>query len=242
LGKLTVQSVSLGFVNSANTNIDRTIRKQNILQKASGEAIPDWKIFMLIAHKLGFKDNFNYHTPENIFNEYKEMTKLNNYMDISKIDYKPLENKSFRWGNTITYFLTKDSKANLYFVENKLLSEKSSLDYPFILLTGRTRDQWHTGTKTLNVNNLLKYKELNFCEINIFDAQKLNIINGDNIKVISKRGELYTKALVTKNIRKKTIFIPISNKKINYLTNDLFDRFSLQPDYNHSAVKIEKII
>lgn len=37
------------------------------------------------------------------------------------------------------------------------------------------------------------------------------------------------------------IFIPISNREVNYLTNDLLDKESLQPDYNHSAVKIEGV-
>jgi ferredoxin-nitrate reductase len=59
--------------------------------------------------------------------------------------------------------------------------------------------------------------------------------------VISKRGEFITKALITEDIHEKCIFIPISNRDINYLTNDLLDRESLQPDYNHNAVMIEKI-
>ena len=97
------------------------------------------------------------------------------------------------------------TKGNLFFVENKLLSEKTNLEYPFILLTGRTRDQWHTGTKT----NL--------------------------------PATLLTKAFVTDRILEKTIFIPISNREINYLTNDLCDKESREPDYNHSAVKVEKV-
>jgi len=115
------------------------------------------------------------------------------------------------------------------------------LDYPFILLTGRTRDQWHSGTKTNLPQTLLKYKELNFCEIHPEDAQRLGINNKDEIKVISRRGELVTKAHITEKINQKNIFIPISNREVNYLTNDLLDSVSLQPDYNHSAVRIEKV-
>jgi len=61
------------------------------------------------------------------------------------------------------------------------------------------------------------------------------------IEVSSRRGKLHTKVLVTDTIRAKSIFIPISNREINYLTSDLLDKESLQPDYNHSAVKVEKI-
>lgn len=162
-------------------------------------------------------------------------------MDIYKTSYDSLEEKPFVWGEEIKEFLTPNKKGNLHFVENKLLSEKASLKYPFILLTGRTRDQWHTGTKTNLPTTLLKFKELNFCEINPDDAKELKIEDGDEIIVRSIRGELKTKALITETIRPKMIFIPISNREINYLTNDLLDSESFEPDYNHSAVQLEKI-
>jgi ferredoxin-nitrate reductase len=126
-------------------------------------------------------------------------------------------------------------------VENRVLSEKTSLEFPFILLTGRTRDQWHSGTKTNLPRTLLKHKPLNFCEINSKNAKDLGIKDGDNIRIISKRGQIESVALITDDIKLDTIFIPVSNRKINYLTNDLYDKDSLQPDYNHSAVKIIRL-
>jgi len=230
-----------GEKEGTQTNLDRTITKQEKLTRTSIECKPDWEIFQLIAQSLGYKDAFHFQNPKEIFQEYQEMTKLNGYMDMSEISYEELNTKPFVWGEKIKEFLTPDKKGNLFFVQNKLLSEKTSLEFPFILLTGRTRDQWHSGSKTNLPRTLLKYKELNFCEINTEDAKHMNIKNGDRIVVSSLRGELITKALVTEKIREKTIFIPISNRNINYLTNDLLDKESLQPDYNHSAVKIEKI-
>jgi ferredoxin-nitrate reductase len=230
-----------GEKEGTQTNLDRTITRQERLTRQSIDSKPDWEIFQLIAQELGFKEAFNFKNPKEIFLEYQEMTKLNGYMDIHKADYDELSNNAFIWGEKIKGFLTPDKKGNLFFVENKLLSEKTSLEYPFILLTGRTRDQWHSGTKTNLPATLLKFKELNFCEIHPNDAHNLNIKDGDAIKVVSKRGELITKALVTESINEKNIFIPISNRDVNYLTLDLYDAESLQPDYNHSAVKILKI-
>lgn len=169
------------------------------------------------------------------------MTKLNDYMDIGEADYDVLGSIPFIWGEKIKHFLTPEKKGNLFFVENKLLSERTTLQYPFVLLTGRTRDQWHSGTKTNLPATLLKNKELDFCEIHPNNAKELHIKDGEEIKIISKRGELVSKAYVTEDIKEKTIFIPVSNRKINYLTNDLLDKESLQPDYNHTAVRIEKI-
>ncbi|QOY50984.1 molybdopterin oxidoreductase family protein [Candidatus Sulfurimonas baltica] len=230
-----------GEKEGTQTNLDRTITKQEKLTRTSIECKPDWEIFKLLACGLGYEKEFDYANTKEIFQEYQEMTKLNNYMDMSEISYDKLAAQPFIWGKDIKTFLTPDKKGNLFFVENKLLSEKTNLEFPFILLTGRTRDQWHSGTKTNLPKTLLKYKELNFCEINPEDAEILNIKNGDAIKVISRRGELTTKALITDTIREKTLFIPISNRDVNYLTNDLLDRESLQPDYNHSATRIERV-
>jgi ferredoxin-nitrate reductase len=230
-----------GEKEGTQTNLDRTITKQEKLTRVSIDCKPDWEIFQLIAKELGYKKEFDYKCTQDIFEEYKNMTKLNNHMDIADASWEKLSKEPFVWGEEIKDFLTPDKKGNLFFVENKLLSEKSSLEYPFILLTGRTRDQWHSGTKTNLPQTLLKYKDLNFCEINSQDAKNLNIKDGDEIKIISKRGEISSKALVTDNINQKTIFVPISNRDVNYLTNDLLDKESLEPDYNHSAVKIEKI-
>lgn len=233
-----------GEKEGTQTNLDRTITKQEKLTRTSIDCKSDWEIFQLLAQELGYKEAFNFSSPKEIFEEFQEMTKLNPHLNIYETSYEKLAIEPFIWGEDIRknmQFFTKDNKANLFFVENKLLSEKASLQFPFILLTGRTRDQWHSGTKTNLPRTLLKYKELNFCEINPINAKNLGIQDGDEIKVISNRGELITKALITETIKEDTIFIPISNREINYLTNDLYDKESLQPDYNHSAVRVERV-
>jgi ferredoxin-nitrate reductase len=234
-----------GEKEGTQTNLDRTITKQEKLTRTSIDCKADWEIFQLLAQELGYKFAFNYENPKQIFEEFQQMTKLNNHMDIHKTSYEQIKEKPYIWGEDIYEkgeFLTENKKANLFFVENKNLSEKTSKEYPFILLTGRTRDQWHTGTKTNLPKTLLKYKELNFCEINPVNALELGILDGDEIKISSKRGEIFSKALITADIKEDTIFVPVSNREINYLTNDLLDPESFEPDYNHSAVKIEKVV
>jgi ferredoxin-nitrate reductase len=231
-----------GEKEGTQTNLDRTITKQERLTRTSIDCKPDWEIFQLLAQQLGFKKAFNFSSTKEIFEEFQDMTKLNNHMDIHEASYAELNEKPFIWGEKIKRFLTPDAKGNLHFVENKLLSEKTSIEYPFVLLTGRTRDQWHSGTKTNLPTTLLKFKPLDFCEIHTNDALELGIEYGDSIEIISKRGKIRSTAIVTENIRERTIFIPISNLEINYLTNDLLDSQSQQPDYNHSAVKIQKVI
>lgn len=242
---LRLPAAPWGEKEGTQTNLDRTITKQEKLTRVSIDCKADWEIFQLIAQKLGYQKEFNFNSSLEIFEEFKEMTKLNPHLNIYETSYDELKTKPFVWGEKIREnkeFFTENKKANLFFVENKVLSEKTSKEFPFILLTGRTRDQWHSGTKTNLPRTLLKHKPLNFCEINPKNAKELGIKNADNIKIISKRGEIESIAHITNDIKLDTIFIPVSNRKINYLTNDLYDKESLQPDYNHSAVRIEKIL
>jgi len=136
-----------GEKEGTQTNLDRTVTKQEKLTRSSIDCKADWEIFQLLAQELGFSKEFNYSCSQDIFEEFQEMTKLNPHLNMSETSYKKLRKEPFIWGEEIRKekeFFTENKKANLHFVQNKLLSEKTNLKYPFILLTGRTRDQWHS--------------------------------------------------------------------------------------------------
>lgn len=230
-----------GEKEGTQTNMDRSITKQQKLSRQNIDCKPDWEIFQLLAHELGFKQYFNYQNTQEIFDEYKEMTKLSYKKHLNIYD---MNDDDFVWGEDLfkdNKFLTSNEKANIHFVQNYNLSEKKSKEYPFILLTGRTRDQWHSGTKTALIEKLKKYKPLSYVEINTNDAKNLNIKNGEMLDVYSKRAEITLEAFISDDIQEGNIFIPISCKEVNYLTIDLIDKESYQPDYNHSVVNIKKI-
>ncbi len=235
---ILIPAAPFGEKDGTQTNLDRTITRSVYFREK--QAKQDWEIFADIAKEMGFS-GFNFNSSEDVFNEYKEMTKLSPDIDIYKADYKKLENKPFIWGEDALKegFLTPDKKANVFFVENKELHEMSDSEYPFILLTGRIRDQWHSGTKSAELDRLKKHKPLSFVEINEEDAKNLAINEGDEIKIISRYGELKTKAKIS-NIKKGTIFVSIHDRNINYLTNPKIDAISKEPDYNHTAVKVVK--
>ena len=235
---IRIPATPFGEKDGTQTNMDRTLTRA--IRFREKRAKQDWEIFADIAKALGFR-GFDFKSSEEVFNEYKEMTRLSADMDIYKADYKELETKPFVWGEDALKdgFLTKNKKAKAYFVENKNIHEMPDSEYPFILLTGRTRDQWHSGSKTVFVESLKKYKPLSFVEINEVDAKNLGISDGDEVKIISRYGELKTKAKIS-NIKKGSVFIPISERRVNFLTNPNIDPISKEPDYNHTAVKVLK--
>ncbi len=239
---LRLPAAPWGEKEGTQTNMDRSITQQKKLTRTSIDCKYDWEIFKLLAHELGFQKEFAYDNSQEIFDEYKAMTKIskNGHLDI----YNMKEDENFIWGKELfknNEFLTPNQKANIHFVKNEVLSEKTSKAYPFILLTGRTRDQWHTGTKTALVEKLKKHEDLEYVQINPMDAKALDIKEGDMVDIKSVRGEITLEAKISDEVKEKTIFIPVSARKMNYLTSDLIDKESFQPDYNHSAVSIKSI-
>ncbi len=240
---IKLPAVPFGYKEGTQVNMDRTLTRVEAL-KHKGNILQDWEIFARIGTALGYNKEFGYKSTKEVFDEYKEMTRLSadSHLNIYEADYEKLKEKPFVWGEGLFKdhsFMTQNRKANFHVVENRNLSEQISDEYPFVLLTGRTRDQWHSCTKTGGIERLTRYKPLSFVEISAHDAALLDIKDSDTVSVISKRGKLKTTAKIT-DINQGVLFMPITDRNINYLTNDLLDPLSKEPDYNHSAVAILK--
>lgn len=122
-------------------------------------------------------------------------------------------------------------------------AEPADKEYPFVLTTGRQLEHWHTGTMTLNVEELKRAANKALLEISTNDAKKLGIKNKDLVKVSSRRGSIILEAKVVDVPRDGVVYTNFHypDKLINILTNDAYDALSKQPEYKISAVKIEKL-
>ena len=227
-----------------------------------GEALPDTEIIMRFAEKMNFS-GFNFNTTEAIYKEYGLMTKGTN-IDISYLNYSRLKNEgTFQWpvpdyGHTGTprlfadkKFFTPSQKAIFNIptsIENT--SETPNSDFPFILTTGRIRDQWHTMTKTGKVSRLMTHIPSPYLEINPIDAYKSKIKDGDIVLVSSKNGNVQVKAKVTDTIREGVVFLPMhwgkqldnDLNRTNNLTNTLVDPISKEPDFKYTIVAVKKYV
>jgi ferredoxin-nitrate reductase len=235
-----------GEKEGTQTNLDRTVSRMRAVRAPSGEARADWEIFAELGRRLGYEEAFAFSSAREVFEEYRAMTRLSRegHLDLYRCDYDSLEREPFVWGEGLLEgdrYLTPDGRARIFFVTNRRLSERADGEYPLILLTGRIRDQWHSGTKTAAVERLLRHKPLSFLEIHPEDAKRAGIKEGDPVRVSTRRGSVETVALLNEGIREGVIFLPLSERRLNYLTSDLLDPHSKEPDYNHAAARVERI-
>ncbi len=241
------------------TNSERRISYLNKIVEAPGEALPDAEIICRFAKKMGYK-GFDFENPAAIYAEHARLTTKTN-IDISGLSYAILKEKgTVQWPYTRKKaestarlftdkrFYTPSKKAIIHAVPDANGGEKPDNDFPFILTTGRIRDQWHTMSKTGKVNKLNQHYSQSFIEIHPADATTLGICEGDITVINSRRGEVQVKAKISSQIKQGVVFLPMHWGKIlgndlnrvNNLTSDRVDPISKEPDFKYCAVSVVK--
>ncbi|RVU00358.1 NAD(P)H-nitrite reductase [Mucilaginibacter limnophilus] len=242
------------------TNSERRISYLNKVIDPPGEALPDAEIICRFAQKMGYR-GFDYKNAAEIYAEHVKLTAKTN-IDATGVSYELLkEQQSVQWpfkkrlrpaGTPRLFadkqFYTPHGKAIIHAVPDALNSEQPDDNYPFILTTGRVRDQWHTMSKTGKVSKLNQHTKQSFIEINPHDAILLQLNEGDVVVVKSRRGEVRLKTNITSSVKQGVVFIPMHWGKIlgndlhrvNNLTNDALDPISKEPDFKYCAVSVQK--
>ncbi len=224
-----------------------------------GKALPDWQILTKFAHKMGFKEYFNYEKAEDVFEEYKKLN-VGQDVDISGVTYERLKSAGpVQWpcpdsghpGTPRLYtdgiFHTDTKKAKIISVQYNPPKETTDLEYPLIFTTGRIRDQWHTMTKTGKVESLMMSEPEPVLELNPEDAERYGLRDGELVLVESRRGKATLKCNTTDKIKKGTVFLPFhwgrllaGNGRANLLTIEAIDPYSQQPEFKACAVRVSK--
>lgn len=143
--------------------------------------------------------------------------------------------------------INPNGRAFLYGIDWALPPEHSTDEYPFSINTGRNVFQWHTRTKTGRAPLLQMNAPEGYVEIHPSDANKLNIMTGDLVRITSKRSSIVVPARVTDTTQEGSVFIPFHygelnrNQAANEITIDIWDQVSKQPHYKSGACRIEKI-
>jgi assimilatory nitrate reductase catalytic subunit len=257
LAHLVLPAAAWGEKEGTFINSERRFGVIKKVARAPGEALADFAIFKLIADYWGCGEMFaGWQSPADVFQLLRQLS-AGQPCDISGIeDYhhieaaggiqRPLtagtadpsaERRLFADGR----FFHADGKARFHYEDPRPLPEEPSEKFPLLLLTGRgSAAQWHTQTRTAKSEVLRKlYPPEPFVEINPADAKALAIRPGDRVAVISQRGRLHAKVVLTPAVQPGQIFIPMHYDVTNLLTHSAFDPYSSQPAYKACAVRID---
>jgi len=257
------------------TNSERRISRVRAAVPAAGQARHDWQIVVDLAQRLlaqpdiarrcpGLK--MDYANTESIWLEHRESTRGRD-LDITGMSYAQLETQPQQWpmpagqteGKVRLYedgvFPTPNGRARFVALPYQPTAEVTDTRWPFALISGRLRDQWHGMTRTGLVPQLFGHAPEPQVQLNPADMQSLQLQEGDLVHVTSRRGSLVVAASGCTDIATGQAFMAMhwgqaylsgrSNRNmplagINALTTSAFCPRSKQPELKHAAVKILK--
>ena len=251
------------------TNSERRISRQRALFKPVGNAKPDWWIITKVAQLMGFEQAFPYQHPYEIFREHAALSGFENNSQQSLRDfnisalatidqsaYETLE--PIQWPVTLTQpkgtarlfsdgkYFTPSGKARFIAVTPRSAVNLPNDNYPFILNTGRLRDQWHTMTRTALSARLNQHSPEPCVEIHPKDA-KITGLKANALAILeSQWGSMLARVTITETQQAGNLFVPMhwteqyaSQGRMGALVNPAADPISKQPESKHTPVNIK---
>jgi assimilatory nitrate reductase catalytic subunit len=228
LADVVLPAAAWGEKDGTVTNSERRISRQRAFRAPPGEAKPDWWILSAVARRMGWTEAFAYHGPAEIFREHAALSGFENSgaraFDISGLaalsdaEYQQLAPR--RWpvpmreaagcGERLFghgLFSTSDRRARFVPTSWTPPAMRVSRRYPFLLNTGRIRDQWHTMTRTGRVPRLMQHQDEATVDLSPGDARKLGVANGDLLRIRTEHGSAVFPARVSEAQRGGEIFV-----------------------------------
>lgn len=228
------------------TNTERRIQRVRKAVDLEGEMRLDSKIFCDVMGRLGYE--CHYENEADIMKEIASLTPTYAGISHARLD----DGESLQWpcvdeehnGTLILHEGTfARGLAMFYPAEYKEPNEITDEEYPLIMVTGRMLYHYNTRAMTKRTEGLNEKCNESYIEINKTNARNLDIVTGDKVKVISRRGEVITTAMVGEKVGENEVFMTFhfEDGNVNKVTNSATDEIARIPEYKVCAVKIEKL-
>jgi formate dehydrogenase major subunit len=227
------------------TNTDRMVQLGRQALESPGEAKPDLWIIQQIARRLGL--DWNYQGPQDVFQEMRRAMP-----SIAGITWERLERegcvtypceKEGDPGQPVVFtdrFPTPTGRGKFVPADVIPAAERPDSDYPFVLITGRQLEHWHTGAITRRAAVLDAIEPEPTATLHPLDLDAIGARAGEVITVASRRGIISLYARADEGTPRGTVFIPFCyyEAAANLLTNPVLDPFGKIPEFKYCAVKV----
>ena len=235
------------------SNTDRMVQMGRKAIDAPGDARPDLWIIQQLAAGLGLQWNYA-GEHDGVAAVYEEMRQAM-HTAIAGITWERLEREG-----SVTYpclsaedpgqptvfidqFATADGRLKLVPAGLIPADERPDTDYPFVLITGRQLEHWHTGSMTRRATVLDAIESEATASLCAKDMARLGIPAGGHIAVRSRRGSVTLLARLDNGTPEGSVFIPFAYAEAaaNLLTNAALDPFGKIPGFKHCAVALSAV-
>jgi len=228
------------------TNTDRRVQLGRTALTLPGQTRQDLWIIQEMARRVGL--DWNYQHPADVWEEIRRAVP-----SCGGITWRRLEQE-----HAVTYpcrqegdpgqevlftgsFPTPTGRASFTPAEFTRGDEPPDADYPWVFITGRVLEHWHTGAMTRRSGVLDALEPLPMVSMAPSGLERLRLQPGAAVTVRSRRGSVT--ALVRRDpaVPAGAVFMPFAfvEAAANLLTNPKLDPFGKIPEYKYCAVAVE---
>ncbi|HWK50894.1 MAG TPA: nitrate reductase, partial [Steroidobacter sp.] len=247
------------------TNSERRISRQRAFQPLSGEARPDWWLMCEVARRMGFDHGFNYDNAHEIFIEHAALSAFKNggerafdiggltdmtaaeYDDLAPIQWPVPERNHPGTARLLGSgrFYHRGHRARFVPTPPRVPPNQVSSEFPWILNTGRIRDQWHTMTRTGRAPQLSAHLPEPYIDMHAQDALLSAVSEGQLARVETQWGAMVARVKTSGEMPRGSIFVPIhwndafaSDARVGALVNPVVDPVSGEPEFKHTPARV----
>ena len=229
------------------TNTDRRVQLGRQAINPPGDARQDLWIIQEIANRMGL--DWDYSGPADVFAEIRQAVPSLGGMtwerleEVDSLTY-PLT-KEGDPGQPIIFkdgiFPTDDGKGRFVPVDYIEAAELPDNKYPYIFVTGRQLEHWHTGTMTRHSRVLDAIEPGPCIMINPADLDQFDLKSGDMLVIESRRGRIAATTRADEHMQKGVVMMPFtfSEAAANLISNDALDPFGKIPEFKFCAVRLK---
>ena len=231
------------------TNSERRVQRVRKALEPPGEARDDLWIIAELARRMGA--DYGWQTAEDVWNEVRSLSPVH-----AGMSYKRLEELGgLQWpcydenhpGELFLHSrLWEDpvpgNRVPFVAVDHDPPVDKLTDDYPIRLTTGRRLDSYNTGVQTGGYSSPLRRGES--LDISPEDAERLGLAAGEQVRVVSRRGQVEVPIRLDESLRPGLTFMTLhfqDDVATNLLTIDATDPKSGTAEFKATAVRIEKL-
>ncbi|MFY0690346.1 MAG: formate dehydrogenase subunit alpha [Paracoccaceae bacterium] len=228
------------------TNTNRQVQMGRPAVAPPGEAKEDWWIEVELAKRLGL--DWSYTHPSEIFAEMKlNMGSLDNItwerLEKSAVTYPSLSEDDP--GQPIVFgdgFPRAGGRARFTPASIIAPDEAPDTEYPFVLITGRQLEHWHTGSMTRRATVLDAVEPEANCSMHPRTLRRLGVEPGELVRLSTRRGSVDVMVRADRGVAEDNVFLPFAyvEAAANILTNAALDPYGKIPEFKFSAVRVEK--
>ncbi|MCJ7753479.1 MAG: molybdopterin-dependent oxidoreductase [Thermoanaerobaculales bacterium] len=233
-------------VDGTYTNTERRVQRVRPILRPPGEARDDWWVFAELAKRMGY--DLGVSSSAELWEEFRELG-----TSYHGITWERCEEVGVQWpaptlDHPGTPYLHKDGqftrgKGRFEPADWVPPAELPDEQYPLILSTGRRLWHYQTGTQTRRSVGFNEVFGEELIELSPADADHLGIIDGERVRVTSRRGTIDVKAWVTDRSPEGVCWMGFhfGEANANELTIDAFDPVTDTAELKHCAIRVEKV-